>query len=798
MNDIPIPLLIILGIVAVIVGPWVAIKLIGLLGFGVVHIFRFIGGVFTDIARIIGSIVTTLVFVPLVVINILIGRWSASAHFGRAISSEVSAVVAAMYRIVIGHPARLLGLGAAVEGLEQRVPQVMAAAPTRDKPHKARAGAFDGYTIIGSLAGGGSGGKLYVAEPTAEKHAAFERSGHAEVDQVVIKTFSLDDGSSLPQIVRENRALAAAKNMGLVLEHDMTPTRFHYVMRYVPGKPLGQVAQEFHARSSSDGLSQADLQTMVGYVADLTSSLAEYHQGGLWHKDVKPDNIIVDSKSAHLVDFGLITPLRSAMTLTTHGTEYFRDPEMVRMALRGAKVHEVNGAKFDIYAAGAVLYAVVENSFPAHGALSQFSKPCPDALRWIIRRSMTDYDKRYASAAEMLADLRTVLACGDIASLRPANLPSVKGGANVPVPEIPVAEPMEIVDEALAEPAAAFAASPLPPAQPAQRPRYAPNPPGGAPQRGPDKHGKKPRIRVTNWWTGEWKADGAAPDSQPVRVARATTSRIPKPKSGVFVAAIGIGGKSSFNKRLNAREQVRAARKRAANTRKNAAKRISKRRHPNRYDNNLNWGTFLAVLCAVGFIGGIGFALTKPGTTRTVTTATTKIIPDDRSGQGPSVIVTVPEHVGPTGSVHPAVAISELTPELLEGIDGTEVMFLSDLLPPLDDSLLAPLEAAHAVLSISGVHTISAMTAEDGDPLDSEEVDALASLSRKRGQLTLGSDSTSRAISSWLKKHDHADAVVWLGSDEKLYIFTQHSRTIGPVSDAANLIHDALISERHD
>ncbi len=797
MNDIPIPLLIILGIVAVIVGPWVAIKLIGLLGFGVVHIFRFIGGVFSDVARIVGSIVTTLVFVPLVVINILIGRWSASAHFGRAISSEVRAAVAAMYRIAIGHPARLLGLGAAVEGLEQRVPQVMAAAPTRDKPHKARAGAFDGYAIIGSLAGGGSGGKLYVAEPTPEKHAAFERSGHTEVDQVVIKTFSLEDGSSLPQIVRENRALAAAKNMGLVLEHDMTPTRFHYVMRYVPGKPLGQVAQEFHARSSSDGLGQADLQTMVGYVADLTSSLAEYHQGGLWHKDVKPDNIIVDSKSAHLVDFGLITPLRSAMTLTTHGTEYFRDPEMVRMALRGAKVHEVNGAKFDIYAAGAVLYAVIENSFPAHGALSQFSKPCPDALRWIIRRSMTDYDKRYASAAEMLADLRTVLASGDIASLRPADLPSVKGGANVPVPEIPVAEPMEIVDEALAEPAAAFAAS-TPPPQPGQRPRYAPPPPGASPQQAPAKNGNKPRIRVTNWWTGEWKADGGAPDSQPVRVARAATPRVPKPKSDLlFVAAVGIGGKSSFNKRLNAREQVRAARKRAANTRKNAANRISKRR-PNRYDNNLNWGTFLAVLCAIGFVGGIGFALTKPSTNRTVKTTTTEILAGARAGQGPSVIVTVPEHVGPTGTVHPAVAISELTPELLDGIEGAEVLFLSDLLPPLDESLLAPLEAAHAQLTLSGVHTISAMTTDGDDPLDSEEVDALASLSRKRGQLTLGSDSTSRAISSWLEKHGHADAVVWLGSDEKLYIFTQSSRTIGPVSDAANLIHNALVSERHD
>ena len=48
---------------------------------------------------------------------------------------------------------------------------------------------------------------------------------------------------------------------------------------------------------------------------------------------------------AHLVDFGLLSRLRSAMTLTTHGTEYFRDPEMVRMALRGVKVHEVRAPR---------------------------------------------------------------------------------------------------------------------------------------------------------------------------------------------------------------------------------------------------------------------------------------------------------------------------------------------------------------------------------------------------------------------------------------------------------------------
>src|SRR5262249_31066541 len=155
------------------------------------------------------------------------------------------------------------------------------------------------------------------------------------------KSFSLRDGSSLPQIVRENRALPAAKRLGLILEHELTDERFFYVMKYVPGESLGLVTQRLHAESGSSGPAPRQLREAVEYAADLARTLCHYHQGGLWHKDVKPDNIIVSDGQAHLVDFGLITPLRSSLTLTTHGTEYFRDPEMVRMALRGAKVHEV-------------------------------------------------------------------------------------------------------------------------------------------------------------------------------------------------------------------------------------------------------------------------------------------------------------------------------------------------------------------------------------------------------------------------------------------------------------------------
>src|SRR5262245_40972281 len=314
------------------------------------HVARFIGREIADTLRFAGALLLTILYVPLTVGSIVIGRWSAASHFGRAIQGECKTAGLCVYRVVIGHPARFLGLGHVTEGIENRLPDVVAHAPAADRP-RARSGLFDGYTIIGSLAPGGSGAKLYVAEPDEIKLAAFARAGLAPVSQVVIKAFSLADGSSLPQIVRESRSLDAAKRLGLILDHELTADRFYYVMRYVPGEPLGMVTKRLHAESSVGGLDAPQLRAALSYVADLVATLSTYHRGGLWHKDVKPDNLIVDRADgrAHLVDFGLVSSLRSAMTLTTHGTEYFRDPEMVRLALRGVKVHEVDGTKFDIY-----------------------------------------------------------------------------------------------------------------------------------------------------------------------------------------------------------------------------------------------------------------------------------------------------------------------------------------------------------------------------------------------------------------------------------------------------------------
>jgi serine/threonine protein kinase len=733
MSAVSIPL-IILGFLAAAVALALLIFLFTAL-FGLTwrilrNVFRFIGAEVTDALRLVGAVITALLFGPLVVLNIVIGRWSASRHFAAAFWSEVSSAGSAVYRLAVGNPARLFGMGTALEGVERRVPQAMAAAPGRDKPAR-RVGQFDGYTIVGSLQGGGSGSKLYIAEPDAIKRAGFARQGIGDVDRVVIKVFSLKDGSSLPQIVRESRALDAAKKLGLVLEHDLGSERFFYVMRYVPGDSLSVVTQRMHAESASEGLDTRRLGTVLGYACDLLASLETYHRAGLWHKDVKPDNIIIDGTDgrAHLVDFGLVTPLRSSMTLTTHGTEYFRDPELVRQALRGVKVHQIDGSKFDIYAAGAVMYSVIENSFPAHGGLSQIGKRCPEALRWVVRRAMTDYDRRYATAGEMLADLRVIQNAADPFRLKPVDLPSVSGRAGdyEPEPEPEAFDPM----------VGGARRSPTPPPAP-----VAPEPPAE-----PAAPAGRPRLSVSDWWTGRYSVMGA-PAKPAARVAARRPVARPAPAQRNLVPA---------DARKSAKDQVRDARARVRQRRNAASQRIAGRRagrRPAPYTNSPGPGVVfagllgLAVLAAGAVvIGGLITAKVERERNAVVVTGA-----DDDFG----IRIGDPENPffftdGAQATVHAAPAppapsaVPAPTPAALSEVHAT-ILVVSDLTLPLAETTADAVGRGLSTINASGAELVGDLIDEDGDG----SIELVAGLRRDRGSVPFDSDDLPVRARAWL------------------------------------------------
>ncbi len=405
---------------------WLGWKVIRGVAWLVARVFRFVGRELGDAVHVVGAMVTGAAMVPLTLVNTLILRFGAARHYGRAALDEVKSVLVGLWRIGLANPLRLVGCGAVVDGIERRLPEAIERAPRRSRGRRAT---FEGYDVIGTLPSGGSGAQLFVARPrsaTVRRHAG---AGRALPMEVVIKSFALETGSTLPQIVRESRALEAASRLGLVLEHQLSDEHFYYVMPYVKGEDLDRVVRGLHSRASlpstgEGGLGERELQQVLGYAIDILDTLERFHSGGLWHKDVKPANVIVSKGRAHLVDFGLVTPLASAMTLTTHGTEYYRDPEMVRLALQGVKVHEVDGCKFDLYSAGAVLYSMVENSFPAHGSLSKITRSCPEALRWIVQRAMSEMGTRYGSARDMRADLAALVQARDAFALKPADLPS--------------------------------------------------------------------------------------------------------------------------------------------------------------------------------------------------------------------------------------------------------------------------------------------------------------------------------------------------------------------------------------
>ncbi len=401
------------------------------------HVATFVFSEIRDCVQLGGSILTLCLIVPLCIASFALLRWRAGKHYAGAVEDEFTGALTSLYRIGLGNPVRLVGLGGLTDGIERRFPDVVsqvprtgrfgAAAEAGAKMPKNATPAFDGYVIQDELQAGGSGARLFCAIPTQERAKEMERRGLSVPQRVVIKAFDLGYGSTIPQIVRESRSLDAAKNLGLILEHELGEGSFHYVMPFVPGDDLDQVTRRMHAMSGPSGLKDGDFQSVIAYARDLCDQLGRFHTEGLWHKDIKPSNLLVAGGRLQVVDFGLVTPLESALTLTTHGTEFFRDPELVRLALAGKRVKDVDGVKFDLYSAGAVLYSMVENSFPAHGSLSSISKRTPEALRWIVRRAMADVDKRYVSAAQMASDIDVLLLAEDPFSVRPADLPSVNG-----------------------------------------------------------------------------------------------------------------------------------------------------------------------------------------------------------------------------------------------------------------------------------------------------------------------------------------------------------------------------------
>lgn len=239
----------------------------------------------------------------------------------------------------------------------------------------------------------------------------------------------LDDGGE--RFLREARTAASLRNQYLCAIYEVRQAEeFSYiVLAYIDGQTLDKWARAAKPSSRDIAIIVAKLAQAVHYA----------HEHGVIHRDIKPGNIMVESASGEpvLMDFGLAKQMNSGDAFLTQsgqvlGTPAFMSPE------QAAGRSETVGPLTDVYALGAVLYALVCGRAPFSGSVGEVihkvqsaEPPAPRKLapqvhhdlETICQKAMSkEIGARYSSAQALAEDLER-FAAGDAILARPISIP---------------------------------------------------------------------------------------------------------------------------------------------------------------------------------------------------------------------------------------------------------------------------------------------------------------------------------------------------------------------------------------
>lgn len=276
-----------------------------------------------------------------------------------------------------------------------------------------------------------------------------------------------DDGEFAARFVREARSAARLSHPHVVSVYDQGDDdgTVFLAMEYVPGHTLRDVIHRETPMAPARAL--ALLEPVV-------SALAAAHRAGLIHRDVKPENVLIEDTASggrvKVADFGLAKAVSADTQHTVTGgvligTVSYLAPELV--------VDGRADARADVYAAGVVLYEMltghkphegespiavaykhVHTDVPAPSATVPGIPPYVDAL--VARATARDRTQRPADAGVLLHQIHRVaqairdgvpddheltadLALRRPAAVEPAELEPAESAPIVPQPTGPVA-----------------------------------------------------------------------------------------------------------------------------------------------------------------------------------------------------------------------------------------------------------------------------------------------------------------------------------------------------------------------
>jgi hypothetical protein len=277
-----------------------------------------------------------------------------------------------------------------------------------------------GYRLD-ELLGRGGMGVVFLAT-----HVALER--HGAVKLIAPELAANEDFRQRFQ--RESKLAASIDHPHVIPIFDAGEEegQLYVAMRYVKGTDLGAFLSRHGALAPPDAVK------VIRQVAD---ALDAAHERGLVHRDVKPANVLLESRGsgyhAYLTDFGLVKAVGAASGVLTRtgqwlGTPDYAAPEQIL----GAAVD----ARTDVYALGCMLYQTVAGKPPferdndvakmfAHlseppPSLTAARPDLPAGLDAVVRTALAkEPAERHRSAGELASAAQRAVAGGAVEPVTP-------------------------------------------------------------------------------------------------------------------------------------------------------------------------------------------------------------------------------------------------------------------------------------------------------------------------------------------------------------------------------------------
>ncbi|MEN8221825.1 MAG: protein kinase [Acidobacteriota bacterium] len=262
------------------------------------------------------------------------------------------------------------------------------------------------YKILEKIGEGGMG-EVYLAEDTKlERKVAlkFLPEGFAR------------DNDAKERFEREAKAAAALNHPNIVTIHEINEyeDQTYIAMEYVEGKTLKEMVVGGRLQRAS----------IIDYTIQICDGLKCAHDAGIVHRDIKPQNIMIDKEGrVKILDFGLAKlrvgangNLPSITKIgTTLGTVHYMSPEQ-------AKGEEVD-FRTDIWSLGVILYEMLTGELPYKGdydqaviysILSEEPKPISSSIPEVkgevenLLKIMLDKnpDQRFKNVSEIQQELK--------------------------------------------------------------------------------------------------------------------------------------------------------------------------------------------------------------------------------------------------------------------------------------------------------------------------------------------------------------------------------------------------------